>query len=242
MARTGGRRTFRKTGVAALAALPCFVAACGDLEMEADFEALADGGTPAEDAPPVRTVQPGAAGQEGRTLSEEEAAALAPLPHNEADVRFMRGMIHHHAQALEMVGMIAERTESASLRLLGQRIAISQRDEIALMRRWLERRGEAAPAVGAGHAHGLGEDGLMPGMLSRQEMDELAAANGADFERLFLSGMIKHHEGALNMVAELYDGGGGQETEIFRFAADVDADQYIEIQRMRGMLALMLDG
>ena len=185
----------------------------------------------------ARTVQPGAPGEATRVLTVEEAASLESITHTEADVRFMQGMIPHHAQALEMAALIAERTDHEGLRLLGRRIEISQRDEIAWMTRWLERRGETAPMMGTGHAHGLGEGELMPGMLSREEMDALAAARGSEFDRLFLEGMIKHHQGALMMVAELFDSpGGGQETEIFRFAADVDADQDMEILRMSDML------
>ena len=185
----------------------------------------------------VRTVQPGAPGEATRLLTVEEAAALEHVTHTAADVRFMQGMIPHHAQALEMAALIRERTEHEGLRLLGRRIEISQRDEIAWMTRWLERRDETAPMVGAGHAHGLGERVLMPGMLSREEMAALAAADGAEFDRLFLEGMIKHHQGALMMVAELFGSpGGGQETEISRFAADVDADQDMEILRMRDLL------
>ena len=185
----------------------------------------------------MRTVQPGAPGEASRVLTAEEAAALGHITHTPADVRFMRGMIPHHAQALEMAALIPGRTEHEGLHLLGRRIEISQRDEIAWMTGWLERRGETAPAMGTGHAHGLAEGDLMPGMLSRAEMDALAAASGAEFDRLFLEGMIKHHQGALRMVAELFGTpGGGQETEIFRFAADVDADQDMEILRMRDML------
>lgn len=185
----------------------------------------------------MRTVQPGAPGEATRVLTVEEAASLEHVTHTPADVRFMQGMIPHHAQALEMAALIRERTDHEGLHLLGRRIEISQRDEIAWMTRWLERRGEMAPMVGTGHAHGLGEGELMPGMLSREEMDALAAARGSEFDRLFLEGMIKHHQGALMMVAELFDSpGGGQETEIFRFAADVDADQDMEILRMSDML------
>lgn len=185
----------------------------------------------------VRTVQPGAPGEATRVLTVEEAASLEHVTHTPADVRFMQGMIPHHAQALEMAALIRKRTDHEGLHLLGRRIEISQRDEIAWMTRWLERRGEMAPMVGTGHAHGLGEGELMPGMLSREEMDALAAARGSEFDRLFLEGMIKHHQGALMMVAELFDSpGGGQETEIFRFAADVDADQDMEILRMSDML------
>lgn len=185
----------------------------------------------------VRTVQPGAPGEATRVLTVEEAASLDHVTHTPADVRFMQGMIPHHAQALEMAALIPERTDHEGLRLLGLRIEISQRDEIAWMTRWLERRDETAPMVGAGHAHGLGDGELMPGMLSHEEMAALAAARGSEFDRLFLEGMIKHHEGALMMVAELFGSpGGGQETEIFRFAADVDADQDMEILRMQDLL------
>ncbi|WP_420614835.1 DUF305 domain-containing protein [Candidatus Palauibacter sp.] len=185
----------------------------------------------------MRTVQPGAPGEATRVLTVAEAASLEHVTHTPADVRFMQGMIPHHAQALEMAALIPERTDHEGLLLLGRRIEISQRDEISWMTRWLERRDETAPMMGAGHAHGLGEGELMPGMLSREEMDALAAARGSGFDRLFLEGMIKHHQGALTMVAELFGSpGGGQETEIFRFAADVDADQDMEILRMRDML------
>ena len=185
----------------------------------------------------IRTVQPGAPGEASRVLTVEEAAALEHVTHTPADVRFMQGMIPHHAQALEMAALIPERTDHEGLLLLGRRIEISQRDEIAWMTRWLENRGETPPMVGAGHAHGLGDGELMPGMLSQEEMAALAAARGAEFDRLFLEGMVKHHEGALTMVAELFTSpGGGQETEIFRFAADVDADQDMEILRMQELL------
>ncbi|WP_419940586.1 DUF305 domain-containing protein [Candidatus Palauibacter sp.] len=185
----------------------------------------------------VRTVQPGAPGEASRVLTVQEAASLEHVTHTPADVRFMQGMIPHHAQALEMAALIPERTGHEGLRLLGRRIEISQRDEIAWMTRWLERRGETAPMMGTGHAHGLGEGELMPGMLSNEEMAALAAARGSGFDRLFLEGMIKHHAGALTMVAELFvSPGGGQETEIHRFASDVDADQDMEILRMQELL------
>lgn len=210
------------------------LAACGT---EDASDAEDPGGAGDASGGGMRTVQPGAPGEASRVLTVEEAASLEHVTHTPADVRFMQGMIPHHAQALEMAALIAERTDHEGLRLLGRRIEISQRDEIAWMRRWLERRGESAPMVGTGHAHGLGEGELMAGMLSSEEMAALAAARGAEFDRLFLEGMIKHHRGALTMVAELFTSpGGGQETEIFRFAADVDADQDMEILRMQELL------
>ncbi len=182
------------------------------------------------------TVQPGAPGEATRRLTTEEAAGLEGPRFSEADVRFMQGMIPHHAQAIDMVALVPDRTESDGIRLLARRIDISQRDEIRLMGRWLETRGEALPGEATGHVYG-GEHELMPGMLTPEDMDQLAAATGSDFDRAFLEFMIGHHEGALVMVAELFSSiGGGQETEVHRFASDVDADQDMEILRMRDML------
>jgi len=150
--------------------------------------------------------------------------------YTEADVRFMHGMIPHHAQALDMTDLIADRTDNENIRRLAQRIEISQLDEIARMRRWLESRGESVPGE---HHHGA----LMPGMLTEEEMARLSAAQGSEFDRLFLELMIHHHEGALVMVDDLFTtDGAGQEAEIFLFASHVDADQRAEIARMRGML------
>lgn len=158
------------------------------------------------------------------------------LPHTEADVRFMQGMIPHHAQALEMSALVEERTDNRDIRLLAKRIDISQRDEIGLMGRWLQARGEEVPGEHAHHM--MGDHGLMPGMLTPAQMAQLREARGPDFDRLFLEFMISHHEGALFMVRELFSSpGAGQETEISTFASHVDADQHIEIQRMRQMLA-----
>jgi uncharacterized protein (DUF305 family) len=143
----------------------------------------------------------------------------------------MQGMIHHHAQALAMTMLVAERTDTEAIHQMARRIDISQRDEIARMRRWLLARGQEAPDENA-HVHGE----LMPGMLTPEQMDQLAAARGAAFDRLFLELMIQHHEGALVMVRDLASNGGGQEAEIFVFTTDVDADQRAEIARMRGLL------
>jgi uncharacterized protein (DUF305 family) len=185
----------------------------------------------------VRTVQPGAAGESSRVLDASEVTTMSALPHNEADVRFMQGMISHHAQAIEMVALMADRTENQNVRLLGKRIDISQRDEIGLMERWLEKRGESGPANHGHGSHGAAEHAMMPGMLTPAQMRQLEEASGDDFDRRFLEFMIQHHEGALTMVAELFGANGGQEVEVFRFASDVDADQHMEIDRMRQMLA-----
>jgi uncharacterized protein (DUF305 family) len=149
--------------------------------------------------------------------------------YTEEDARFVQGMILHHAQALLMTELVADRTGSESMRRLAGRIEVSQKDEIAVMERWLGRRAEPLPED---HLHGS----LMPGMLTDEELARLAAATGAEFERLFLELMIRHHEGALIMVADLFSSGGGQEAEIFQLASHVDADQRAEIARMRGML------
>jgi uncharacterized protein (DUF305 family) len=146
----------------------------------------------------------------------------------------MQGMIGHHAQAVEMTDLVNSRTASDAIRKLAQRIQVSQTDEIKMMERWLSARGEEVPSAHAHHAMGAT---LMPGMLTREEMDHLSAAKGRVFDRLFLEGMIKHHEGALVMVKELFSvPGAGQDSDIFAFASDVDADQRAEIDRMRSML------
>lgn len=145
----------------------------------------------------------------------------------------MQGMIGHHAQALEMVSLLDTRTESADMKMLALRIKVSQQDEIRFMQRWLQDRGEAAPGEHAHHAHDFKR---MPGMLSPDEMAKLTAAKGRAFDRLFLEYMIKHHDGALVMVNELFKkDGAGQEAEIHAFASDVIADQQMEIDRMIAM-------
>jgi uncharacterized protein (DUF305 family) len=167
------------------------------------------------------------------------AGSAGPGP-TDADIRFMQDMIVHHAQAVEMTSLVAARTERADVRRLAARIEVSQEDEMALMRAWLGNRGASVPSAHAahsGHAHHGADHRLMPGMLEAREMARLRAARGAEFDRLFLEFMIRHHEGALVMVAELLaTDGAGQEPEIFQFASHVDSDQRIEIDRMRRML------
>jgi uncharacterized protein (DUF305 family) len=174
----------------------------------------------------------------------EHAQSWQP-EYTQADVRFMQGMIVHHRQAVEMTALVPERSARPEIRLLARRIDIGQADEMALMRRWLEDRDEPVEGAAGDHAHGGhhghathgAEHDRMPGMLSPEEMERLAAAAGDEFDRLFLESMIRHHEGALEMVAELFaTDGAGQEPEIFQFATHVDSDQSIEIARMRTML------
>jgi uncharacterized protein (DUF305 family) len=179
-------------------------------------------------------VQPGAPGAPTRVIDVAQAPDLSAIRASAADERFMQGMIGHHVQAVEMVALIAERTDREALRLLGRRIEVSQTDEIAMMRRWLEDRGLAQPDP---HAHHRPGAMLMPGMLTAEEMDRLRAARGANFDRLFLEGMIKHHQGALMMVEELLSSAGAvQDPEIDAFASEVDSDQRMEIDRMGVML------
>lgn len=193
-------------------------------------------------------VQPGAPGQPSVILPSTTRPTLpmrAPK-----DVEFMQGMIMHHAQAVEMTALIDERSENKELRLLGERISKSQSDEMNFMKRWLAARGEPySPGSGSGMS-GMGsmakkQDGspkpmLMPGMLTPEQMDALRKANGSEFDRLFLNGMIQHHTGALIMVKDLFDSpGAGQDSEVFNFATDVDTGQRAEIRIMQGMLDAM---
>lgn len=199
----------------------------------------------AEPAKPV-VVQPGAPGQPTRTLPASTRATLPPV--SPADVRFMQGMIMHHAQAVEMTALIASHTENREIRTLGDRISRSQTDEMKFMKRWLETKGQPASMAASHGSHGShgpemhradmpGHDMLMPGMLTAKQLDALRKANGKEFDRLFLSGMIQHHKGALVMVKELFDtAGAGQDAELFNFATDVDSGQRAEIRVMEKML------
>jgi uncharacterized protein (DUF305 family) len=173
-----------------------------------------------------------------------EIAALGArqTPPTPADVAFMQGMIHHHAQALEMVELLKTRTRRDDMKKLAERIEISQRDEIRMMKGWLADRGAEVPMD-----HGRGMMMLhgsmmtsMPGMLTPQQMTALERATGSAFDRLFLAGMIQHHEGALTMVDELFKTpGAAQDSALFDFATHVDADQRAEILRMRRLLGAL---
>lgn len=182
----------------------------------------------------VPIVQPGAPGEPGRVIDAREAADLSRITHTAAEIRFMQGMIGHHLQALEMTKLLPSRTSRADMALLAKRIEISQADEIDMMQAWLKSRGEPLPDPHAHHAPGAA---LMPGMLTPGEMQQLADAKDAEFDRLFLTFMIKHHEGALVMVEELFSTpGAGQQSDTFAFASDVETDQRMEIDRMSDML------
>jgi uncharacterized protein (DUF305 family) len=193
-------------------------------------------------SPSVPILQPGAPGEPARPVTAS-AATVTPR-FTKADVTFMQGMIHHHAQALDMTDLLKTRTTSDDMRKLAQRIELSQADEIKMMEKWLEARGQEAPAVATAmagmpseHAHHMAGMQMMPGMLTPEQMDKLAAAKGAAFDRLFLEFMIQHHQGALTMVKDLFaTPGAAQDSDVFAFASDVDADQRAEIGRMTTML------
>jgi uncharacterized protein (DUF305 family) len=200
------------------------------------------GAQKANQAPAV--VQPGAPGEPTKRLPADSHATLPPI--SRADVEFMQGMIMHHSQAVEMTALIPSHTESKDVRALGAKISSSQADEIRMMQRWLAARGQATsmsmPAdAGMPGMPGMDMSGnamaLMPGMLSPEQMVALRNARGPEFDRLFLSGMIQHHGGALVMVKELFNSAGaGQDAEIFDFATDVDNSQRAEIKIMQKLL------
>ena len=183
-------------------------------------------------------VQPGAPGKPSRKLPPSTRATLPPR--SQADVAFMQGMIMHHSQAVEMTALIASHTENKDLRLLGARISSSQSDEIRFMQRWLAARGEqvsmATPGM-PGMDMSREPMALMPGMLTPEQIKALRKAKGAEFDHLFLTGMIQHHNGALTMVKDLFDtAGAGQDADLFNFATDADNTQRAEIRIMEGML------
>jgi uncharacterized protein (DUF305 family) len=180
-------------------------------------------------------IQPGPPGEPGREITAEEASNLAGILYTQADVKFMQGMISHHAQALTMTDLVGERSQSPDLHSLAKRIELSQADEIDMMQEWLRSQGEEVTAIDAHHAHGAE---LMPGMLTPEQMQSLEQAASVDFDRLFLEYMISHHQGALMMVEDLLSNPrAAQESTVFGFAADIIADQSMEIDRMAGMLA-----
>lgn len=188
-------------------------------------------------------VQPGAPGQSGRTLSAEEATRIADNRYSEDDVRFMQNMIVHHWQAVEMTALVEDRTNNPEIVTAAGRIDASQDDEIAFMRSWLTERGEEAPDPANAHAghHGghtmHGQHAMMDGMASPAQMAELAAADGTEFDRLFLRLMIAHHEGAVTMVDELLSRpGSAYDPVLYDFVNDVKNEQRSEIRRMTALL------
>lgn len=183
-----------------------------------------------------------------------QGSASTPRDYTDADVHFMQGMIIHHAQAVVMSNWAPTHGARPDLQVLCKRIALSQRDEITIMQQWLRKRHLPAPdplhmlADEKGPIHDSSEMGMpgmdmgdhpmmMQGMLTPEQMRQLDSARGPTFDRLYLTGMIRHHEGALDMVAKLFSTpGAGQQSEIFTFATDVDAGQRAEIARMEKIL------
>jgi uncharacterized protein (DUF305 family) len=192
-------------------------------------------------------VQPGAPGESSKTLTTAPPS-IPPRVLTDADVKFMQGMIHHHSQAVEMTDLLRTRGRDKNLQELGKRISISQTDEMQFMRQWLEDRGKPAPMMmnhmmmmhdGSGSMSGMAMP-MMPGMLTPQQMDALAKATGRSFDRLFLTGMIQHHRGALVMVRDLFEtAGAGQDNVLYDFATDIDNTQRAEIDIMQRMLKEM---
>jgi uncharacterized protein (DUF305 family) len=189
---------------------------------------------------PAPIVQPGAPGQPGKFLTEATVRIPPRAPFN-ADVEFMQGMIMHHSQAVDMVALLRTRGKSPALKSFGEKISISQTDEIGFMKRWLESRGKPT-TMEMDHSHMSAADMknmnmLMPGMLTPEQMTALTKARGAQFDHLFLTGMIQHHGGALTMVDDLFNTpGAGQDPVLFDFATDIENTQSAEIKIMRGML------
>ena len=187
----------------------------------------------------------GAKAQPALTPAAVAKADAGRPPYTAADVRFMSGMIGHHAQAVLMAGWAPGHGASVAVRALCERIVVGQRDEIGLMQRWLLERNERVPAGDAAHdmMPGMGHSNLMPGMLTAEQLMELDRARGSDFDRLFLTYMIRHHEGAVTMVDALFSAqGAGQDEIIFKLASDIFADQTTEIDRMSLMLGVLVPG
>jgi len=180
--------------------------------------------------------------QSGQAPEPKARPDLVRQPYSAADVDFMAGMIPHHAQAVLIAGWAASHGARPDVRTLCERQVVAQRDEIEFMRNWLRDRGETVPAANATHhrmkMNGVEHDMLMPGMLSPDELSRLDKARGAEWDRLFLAGMIRHHEGAIKMVDDLFASYGAlQDDDVYKFASDIYADQSIEIERMEKMLA-----
>jgi uncharacterized protein (DUF305 family) len=183
--------------------------------------------------PTQNVIQPGAPGQPNQTLT---AVPEAPDFVIDADAEFVRDMLQHHAQALEITRLVPERTSRADVPLFAERIEVSQEGEIDLMEGWLRERGE--PVLDPTRDHHSG-DAPMAGMLTREQLGQLEAASGEEFDRLFLRFMYQHHGGALQMVEDLFDAGGAQDAFVFRLVNEIDGDQRIEMDRILDMQSQM---
>ena len=185
-------------------------------------------------------VQPGAPGESARELTADEAIDIAVTSYSPDDVRFMQDMIPHHHQAVEMAELMADRTNRPEVVDAAGRITLSQQDEIEFMGQWLSDRGERVPDPSDHEGMHTGQ--RMAGMATPEQMAELAASQGTDFDRMFLQLMITHHEGAVTMVEELLDQpGAAYDPVLFEFTNDVDNDQTAEIERMHALLITLSD-
>lgn len=192
------------------------------------------------------SAQPDRGGADSLAIVKARADS-ARLPYTEADVHFMSHMIGHHAQAIVMANWAPTHGASAPILRLAERIINAQHDEIATMQRWLRDRlkpvPEARPTGMKMTMNGVEHEMLMPGMLTKTQMKQLDQARGPEFDRLFLNFMIQHHRGAVAMVKQLFDTpGAGQDETVFRFASDVNVDQFTEIERMQKMLVSLTFG
>ncbi|MEP6618755.1 MAG: DUF305 domain-containing protein [bacterium] len=191
------------------------------------------------------------AAQNSVAMAQGQAAAIAKAradsaryPYTKADVDFMSGMIHHHAQAIVMAKWAPTHGAGPAVKTLCDRIINAQTDEIVAMQRWLRDRNQAVPDATPGAMKmvmdGMEHEMMMPGMLTEAQMKQLDGAKDAAFDRLFLTGMIQHHKGAVSMVDNLFNTyGAGQDELTFKFASDVQVDQRTEIARMEKMLIMM---
>jgi uncharacterized protein (DUF305 family) len=218
-------RNFAATFVAAVAAVACTSA----------------GG------PRAASAQPAAVGQVEPVAVAKARADSARYPYTAADIHFMTAMVSHHAQAVAMSRWAPTHGASPSVQRLAERIINAQIDEIATMQRWLRDRNqpvpEARPTGMRMIMNGVEHDMLMPGMLTEAQMKQLESARGSEFDRLFLTFMIRHHQGAVSMVKDLFDTyGAAQDETVFKFANDVNVDQSTEIARMQKMLAAIVFG
>ncbi len=218
-------RSLSRTGSVTLVALS---AACGGSHTSA-----------VQSGPAPAAYQQGLAG----AIARAQADSLRH-PYTEADIHFMSGMIGHHAQAIVMSRMAATHGASENVQTLASRIINAQQDEIVIMQRWLRNRRLPVPDPSAGPMkmtmNGMEHEMLMPGMLTSAQMQDLDQSRGEAFDKLFLTGMIQHHNGAVSMVKDLFGSyGAGQDETVFKFASDVNVDQTTEIARMQRMLATL---
>ena len=194
---------------------------------------LASAGPLAAQTAPI--VMPGAPGQPSRILSAAEAIKLADTRYSPADVMFMQMMVVHHQQALDMAKLVKTRTNNAAIVKVADRIEASQKDEMKFISAWLKDRGEPQAMAGMGH-----DQHNMKGMATPEQLRALAAATGTEFDRQFLALMTAHHQGAVDMVADLHKiPGTAYEPLLYEFTNDIVSDQEAEIGRMNAVAATL---